>query len=173
MKVIILLMLAIMCSACAKDHNIPSANLSYASVVRSTSKITYGISFGSDTNILDLYGQGMREGASSIIFNCALGADQDFSKGHSIQLTAIGAIDVDESNRAAGRFNYVSNVFLYETNDRGSLARNLSIKELNSLLSDKKNIPCKVVITAYGYKPYYSNTLNIPTADLLREINKP
>lgn len=44
---------------------------------------------------------------------------------------------------------------------------------LYALLSQRKSVPCKVVVTAYGYKPYYSNTMNIPTADLLREINKP
>lgn len=56
---------------------------------------------------------------------------------------------------------------------RPSPKDNLSVPELNDLLSRKKSIPCKVVITAYGYKTYSSNTMNIPTADLLREINKP
>jgi hypothetical protein len=47
------------------------------------------------------------------------------------------------------------------------------VAELNQLLANKQQIPCKVVVTAYGYKPYYSNTMNHRSRDLLREINKP
>ena len=60
-----------------------------------------------------------------------------------------------------------------EVSNGGGSRRDLSTTELNHLLSNQQHIPCKVVVTAYGYKPYYSNTLYIPVADLLRQINKP
>lgn len=60
-----------------------------------------------------------------------------------------------------------------ETLDKGQSRRDLSVEELNALLANKQTIPCKTLITAYGYKAYYSNTLQLPVADLLREINKP
>lgn len=79
----------------------------------------------------------------------------------------------DENAQQTGTFSYLTRAFMVETSSDRSSERNLSVAELNHLLSKKQQIPCKVVVTAYGYKPYYSNTLHIPVADLLREINKP
>ncbi|WP_439879164.1 hypothetical protein [Pseudomonas prosekii] len=173
MKFITLVIFAILCSACAKDHHIPAANLRYTSVHIDEVGIMYRINYGSNMNLLDLYGRGMREGVASTLLNCALGEDQDFSVEHFIQFTAMGGIDVDASSRSGEKFNYSSHVFLEETDSHGSRAKMLSVKELNGLLAGREYVTCKVVVTAYGFKPYYSNALLIPAADLLREINKP
>ncbi|WP_460120312.1 hypothetical protein [Pseudomonas sp. H3_G09] len=166
-------LMLIFCTSCAKDHSVPPANLNFHTLEREGHSSLYAFYYGSDVDLLDLFNRGKRVGAASTMLKCALGEDEDFSITNRFRYSAYGLVDEDASNKARGRFNYVTSAFLSQTQDNGSTQDNLSVPELNDLLSRKKSIPCKVVITAYGYKPYYSNTMNIPTADLLREINKP
>ncbi|WP_238350005.1 hypothetical protein [Pseudomonas sp. SWRI111] len=107
------------------------------------------------------------------MLKCALAEDQDFSVGKGIRFSAFGLIRSDKTEANSAKFSYFTRAFISETSSDRSSERNLTNVEMNNLLSNKTQVPCKVVITAYGYKPYYSNTMNIPTADLLREINKP
>ena len=160
------------CSGCAKDHLQPPANLSYVSVDRSSS-LLYVIKYQSDVNVLNLFGRGERQGMASGTLRCALADDHDFSVGKAIQFSAVGLVDSDVRENGNSKFSFSTSTFITETSSNRSTERDLSAAELNQLLSNKQQIPCKVVVTAYGYKPYYSNTMNIPVADLLREINKP
>ncbi|WP_238344750.1 hypothetical protein [Pseudomonas sp. SWRI81] len=173
MKKLLAVLLIIFCASCAKDHSVPPANLNFLSVEKEGNSSLYAVYYGSDVDLLNLFNRGKRVGAASTMLECALGDDQDFSITNRLRYSAYGVIDEDASNKARGRFNYVTSAFLRQTPDNGSTQDNLSVPELNALLSQRKSVPCKVVVTAYGYKPYYSNTMNIPTADLLREINKP
>ncbi|VVP20467.1 hypothetical protein [Pseudomonas fluorescens] len=173
MKKLWIFLLAVLCSSCAKDHSVPPANLGFLKVERENNGTLYAIHYNSDVNLLDLFGRGMREGAASTMLKCALGEDEDFSITNRFRYSAYGVIDEDDANRTREKFNYVTSAFLRQTQNNGTSQEYLSVDELNSLLSAKQQIPCKVVVTAYGYKPYYSNTMHIPVADLLREINKP
>lgn len=160
------------CSGCAKDHSQPPANLSYVSVDRS-SPLLYVIKYQSDVDVLNLFGRGERQGMVSGTLRCALADDHDFSVGKAIQYSAVGLVDSDIRENGNSKFSFSTSTFITETSSDRSTERDLSASELNHLLANKQQIPCKVVVTAYGYKPYYSNTMNIPVADLLREINKP
>ncbi|MEO6678011.1 MAG: hypothetical protein ABIO21_11600 [Pseudomonas sp.] len=173
MKNIVLFLLILACASCARDHNKPSANLEFLSVEREGRLPLYDISFSSNIDLQDIYGRGEGLGQASNNLICALENDSDFSVGNTIERSAYGLIEKSASGHVQGAFNYVTRAFLSETRNKGTSRRNLSVDELNSILANKTDIPCKVVITAYGYKPYYSNTMHIPTADLLREINKP
>ncbi|WP_236177228.1 MULTISPECIES: hypothetical protein [Pseudomonas] len=161
------------CSGCAKDHAKPPATLSFISVGRESGSLLYDIRYESDIDVLDLFGRGERVGMVSGTLNCALADDVDFSVGKAIQFSAVGLVDSDKGRGESAGFSYLTNAFLVETSSNRSSQRQLSAAELNQLLSGKQQIPCKVVVTAYGYKPYYSNTMNLPVADLLREVNKP
>lgn len=99
--------------------------------------------------------------------------DKDFSAGHYQKSSGHGLVDKEQAGKDPLKYNYVTTTFLRKTKTKGSSDVDLSVAELNALLWNRKSIPCKVVITAYGYKPYCSNTMNIPSADLLRKINKP
>lgn len=173
MKRIVLVLLILACASCAKDHNKPSADLAFVSVEREGDLPLYDVSFSASVNLQDLYGQGEGLGQASTKLICALENDSDFSVGNIIERSAYGLIEKSAIAHSPGAFNYVTRAFLSETRNKGTSRRNLSVSELNSMLANKADIPCKVVITAYGYKPYYTNTLHIPTTDLLREINKP
>lgn len=166
-------LLIVLCSACAKDHSMPPANLIYLSVARDGDFGLYDIHYESDVNILDLFGRGEGEGVVAAQLQCALGDDQDFSIGHFQRESAYGSISREQFNKDALRYRYVTTAFLRKSKNNGSSDGDLSVAELNAMLTKKINIPCKVYITAYGYKTYYSNAMYIPTSDLLREINKP
>ncbi|KAE9646992.1 hypothetical protein EJA71_08420 [Pseudomonas sp. PB106] len=160
------------CSGCAKDHLQPPANLRYVSVDRS-SVLLYVIKYQSDVDVLDLFGRGERQGMASGTLRCALADDHDFSVGKAIQFSAVGLVDSEKRENGSSEYSFSTSTFITETSSDRSSERDLSTTELNHLLANKQQIPCKVVVTAYGYKPYYSNTMNVPVADLLREINKP
>ncbi|MGA5482050.1 hypothetical protein [Pseudomonas siliginis] len=171
MSRLIICVLLIVCSGCAKDHSKPAANLSFVSVKRE--RTLYDIRYQTDVDVLDLFDQGQRKGMIAGFLTCALGDDHDFSIEKAMQFSAVGLIESDGEPRPGEKFSYLTSAFLVETSSNRSSQRYLSRLELNDLLSNKSQIPCKLFVTAFGYKTYYSNTMNIPTADLLREINKP
>ena len=160
------------CSGCARDHVKPPANLSFVSVERQKS-LLYDVRYQSDVDVLNLFDRGERVGMASGMLKCALEDDQDFSVGKAIRFSAVGLVTSEISEDGKAGYSYLTSAFMVETSSNRSSERNLSVAELNQLLANKQQIPCKVVVTAYGYKPYYSNTMNLPVADLLREINKP
>ncbi|VVQ18592.1 hypothetical protein PS925_04463 [Pseudomonas fluorescens] len=161
------------CSGCAKDHIKPPANLVFRSIERDDSSLLYVIRYQSDVDVLNLFDRGERVGMASGMLECALSDDQDFSIKKFMRFTAFGVIQPEKDVSSKMGFSYLTRTFMSELSNGGGSQRDLSASELNQLLSNKQQIPCKVVVTAYGYKPYYSNTMNIPVADLLREINKP
>jgi len=173
MKKILLLLLIITCSSCAKDHGKTAADLDFLSIERINDLNLYTIHYSSNINVMDLYGRGIGEGVASTKLLCALDNDNDFSVEHTLERSAYGLIYQDSPQTTGKKFNFLTKAFLSETLNLGQSRRDLSISELNRLLSNRETIPCKVVITAYGFKPYYSNSMLLPTADLLREINKP
>ncbi|WP_447798155.1 hypothetical protein [Pseudomonas moraviensis] len=172
MSRLIICVLLIVCSGCAKDHSKPSANLSFVSVKREKT-LLYDIRYQSDVDVLNLFDKGQGKGMIAGFLTCALGDDHDFSIEKAMQFSAVGLIESDGEPLNGGKFSYLTSAFLVETSSSRSSERHLSTTELNNLLSDKSQIPCKLFVTAFGYKTYFSNTMNIPTADLLREINKP
>ncbi|MFA2533205.1 hypothetical protein [Pseudomonas chlororaphis] len=114
-----------------------------------------------------------RDGIATAYFICALGDDQDFSVGPHLRDYAAGLIEEDATQTSASIFNFTTRLPLNETPNNGQSKTYLSKNQLNKLLANKQSIPCKVVITAYGYNPYYSMPMELPVKDLLREIRKP
>jgi hypothetical protein len=135
--------------------------------------LLYIIRYQSDVDVLDLFDRGERVGMISGMLHCALADDHDFSVGKAIRFSAVGLVTSEIREDGKAGHSYLTSAFIVETSSNRSSERNLSVVELNNLLANKQQIPCKVVVTAYGYKPYYSKAMNLPVADLLREINKP
>ncbi|PXX52165.1 hypothetical protein SAMN05660489_06191 [Pseudomonas sp. LAMO17WK12:I10] len=173
MKRALLLLLTIACTSCAKDHGQPPVDLDFVSIERKGDLSLYVIHYHSTLNLLNLYGRGIGEGIASTQLICALGSDYDFSIEHEIEHSAYGRIQQAPTHANGPFSDFITEAFLSETLNKGQSRRNLTDDELNRLLASKKTIPCKAVITAYGYKPYYSKPMELPVKDLLREINKP
>ncbi|BAV77119.1 hypothetical protein PCAU_4910 [Pseudomonas chlororaphis subsp. aurantiaca] len=171
MKNLFTLLFVMLCASCAKNHGKTPANLEFVSTSRIENFTAYTIHFNSDVDLLDLYGKGRGRGQISTKLLCALGADQDFTVGHFMEPSASGLIEDDTLHSSREKFSYLTSALLSDTFEPTQPKR--TIHELNQLLANKQNIPCKAVITAFGYKAYYSNTLQLPVAGLLHEINKP
>ncbi|WP_103498603.1 MULTISPECIES: hypothetical protein [unclassified Pseudomonas] len=91
---------------------------------------------------------------------CSLDGDRDFSVNHRIKLSASGTVELDQDQARNGRFNYTAILFLVEKSDGGSnySVDPVQMMQLNAL---EPSISCKVAITAYGYKAFYSNEIEV------------
>lgn len=106
---------------------------------------------------------------------CALENDRNFSIEHNLQRFYRGAIDLNRamsSNRRSYRYSASGNFFLGF--DNGGQTKVLEPVELDGLLKSKENIECKVVLTIFLSKPYYSASMFIPVERIvgLLQVNK-
>jgi hypothetical protein len=90
---------------------------------------------------------------------------------HQLKYFASGRIELIQAStiRDDGKFLYESAVHFWESpaNEMGS-DKSLAKEDLDFLIKNKNEIPCKVRMTVYLSSPYYSNTMFIPAADILR-----
>lgn len=170
MKKTLVIALIALCSACAKDHGKPIASLSYTAITARPGTDLYDVRFTADADLLNLFGA--HENPIGGRLRCALSDDNDFSADHAMAQSARGPIERDVPPKSEGGFAFIATVFFTETLDNGTSDRTLEGAELNGLLSNKQAIPCKYVMTAYRFKPYYSGALLIPTMDIRREISR-
>ncbi|WP_369986940.1 hypothetical protein [Pseudomonas xanthosomatis] len=59
------------------------------------------------------------------------------------------------------------------TLDEGGSQRDLDSAELRHMLTQRESVPCKAQIANFIYKIYFSHSMWVPTADILRELEKP
>lgn len=170
MKKVLLIALIVLCSACAKDHGKPIASLSYSAITARPGTGLYDIRFTADIDLLNLFD--VNENLIGGRLRCALSHDNDFSVDHVMAQSARGPIERAAPPKSEGDFVFIATVFFTETLDNGTSDRTLEGAELNRIFSSKQAIPCKYIVTAYKFKPYYSGTLLIPVMDILREINR-
>jgi hypothetical protein len=159
--------LVMMIGACS--HNKPAANLNFVKI----SKMQYGyqIVFESDLNVEALFAGNRNQKVIHRRFVCALDDDRDFSLEHTIARTFDGTMDVSNAGKvlANGKFGYTSQGDFIETLNNGSSDSDIDAKVLRAA---KQTVPCKLYMTVYLSNPYFSETLFIPTAALLKAINE-
>ncbi|MEO4047408.1 hypothetical protein AAFN46_10010 [Pseudomonas sp. CAU 1711] len=169
MKWLSLFTLFMLCSACAKEHGKPIANLTYLDV-SGTEDGFYDLSFSSDVDLLSLFRPG--EGFVGGWLKCALAGDTDFSVENVMQQSGYGPLESVESGYSGSGFPFVASLSFRETDADGASSRPLSGSEVSVLLAGKQDIPCRYVATIFGAKPYYSGTLMMPVRDILREVHR-
>ena len=152
------------------SHAKPVANLTFSEIKKVTR--AYEIKFSSDINLDALFNPDADEKVVARRLICALEDDHDFSVKHSLdryyrsEFTAIAAVP----SSPPGRFHYLAKSDFYETFDEDASRQHITDEALRKLLSGKKTIPCKVVMTVYMKQPYYSATMLIPAEDILKQI---
>jgi len=161
--------LLVLCTACAKDHHKPVAQLTYTDFV-SIGNGLYDLEFRSDIDLLNLFQRG--EGFIGGMMHCALSDDTDFSIEHVLQQSGYGSIESGAHGSSDQGFEFVATISFRETFNEGRSSRSITEAELRALLSGKATIPCKYVATIYGFKPYYSGTLMVPVRDVFRELDR-
>jgi hypothetical protein len=163
--------LALACTACFSTPERP-ATLTFSKFA--PSGYGYELTFESDTDFFASYWVRDRRPVVGRFLSCSLDDDTDFSVGHELSRFLRGNI---ESNGPRGTnqlttFTYKVWLDFRETKNGGTTEQGLSRATVNKLLAGRSNIPCRVVMTIYLSKPYYSKTMQVPVTALLDKVNR-
>ena len=170
---LLLLPLMLVCAGCVQQLQAPPAAVSFVRFERTG--YAYKLTFVSNKGFLAApYTDKLPVVGHWLI--CSLDEDTDFSIDHAFSLRRFMR-GVTESADQAGKgrqppFVYSTELNFSETLDGGASDRALSKADVDSLLAGRSSIPCKVVMTIDGYRPYYSMIMQVPTAALLDEVNR-
>ncbi len=176
MKNVLIAFAMLLCAACATDHGKPAANLTFLSMSKrmygNTSLPIYTMILASDQNFSTFFKQ---KNDQTPIFKwlfCSLNGDEDFSVTHRPRWTLDGNMASDPQRNIGGKYIYKIKVNFYENLGNGN----------NNLISDREiiklflvknsSIPCKLMMTVFLRNPYYSETMHIPSNELLKVIGR-
>lgn len=163
MRKSILILMFSMCASCAISHGKPTAKIEYLGVERYLDRNIYQVSFSSDVDVDKLFKSKISQ---SLL--CALGESRDFSQSRNLNEYGEGWI---EPLKPADGSTFKADLMFYRVKDSTSETL-MSSKDLSAVLAGRKTIACKVRINSYSYKIYYSDVMNIPVAELLKEIDQ-
>lgn len=164
-KILASLLIALSCSACMKDHHQPIANLAYLHAEADAGRVSFNLFFASDIDLDEVYSHLDGSGKIGQSLRCSLGREPVFAMDHVIPLFGSGT--VERAGQEQGRFLYRSSLHFAETTDEGRSERFIDQQRFIEALAGRSTVPCKVVMTAYGYRAYFSNTLMLPAGELL------
>ncbi|RBH52942.1 MULTISPECIES: hypothetical protein [Pseudomonas] len=174
-KTLLALAAALMCSACARTPSIPPASLTFMGFAHYGDALLY-VTLESDQNLSEVFNLYERQNQNTPKLVCSLNHDKNFDVNHTIKARGIGLLEADATPSKNGHF-YFRSWLSFNTTEEREISIPASITSgavLETLLAGQESIPCQVYITAYGFKAYYTNTVYIPTADLvinLKEMN--
>ena len=147
----------------------PIANLKFSSFQQSGAR--HSITFYSDQAIDALFFPDKGEKTVSRSVICALGEDRDFRVEHNLEKLFDGDL-VLEKKEGARSYRYTSSGNFFLSWDDDTYRRVIESGEVLNLMGDKQEVECKVVITVYLYRPYYSHAMKIPVAALVEVLKK-
>lgn len=159
----------LLCTACAKTASIPPADLTLSSFGPGPNNL-YTINFTSNIDLLNAFNTYENANQLTPMLTCSLDHDLDFSTDHSINVKAEGLVTAKSESKTS--YNFLADLVFYYTNLDGTQLDQNSYDVIKPLIAAQTSIPCKVRITAYGYKPYYTNTLLIPSALMMDQMSK-
>ncbi|MDH1261839.1 hypothetical protein [Pseudomonas sp. GD03944] len=153
---------------CAKNHNIPPAQLDYLDSSRGSADI-YKVLFTSDADISNVF---KSKGSSvSGLLRCSLVSDTP-NEHSSERYVAKGLISAATSGESMAPFVFQSELLFVENINDGRSYRDLKVQDLREILGARQSVSCVYWAAAYGFKPYRSGILQIPVADIFRELDK-
>lgn len=164
-KIVAPLLIALSCSACMKDHHQPIANLAYLRAEPEAGRVSFNLFFASDLDLDQVYSRLDGSGKIGQSLSCSLEREPVFAMDHVIPLFGSGTLE--RVGQEGGRFLYRTSLHFSETTDEGRSEQFIDQRRFNEALAGRTTVPCKVVMTAYGYRAYFSNTLTLPAAELL------
>lgn len=170
-RVLFPLLIALLGSGCSETK--PIANLKFIKIYQLPAVVV--VEFDSDTELEALYAANKHQKIVVKKLLCALGGDQNFDVEHSMQHFFRGNMQLVGSSTVEGKksYRYASRGDFYQ-NSPGQRDMNLLRGDaLRTMLSDKKSVPCKVIMTVYMAEPYYSAPLLIPVNELIRVSDLP
>ena len=168
-----LLPLSLACMGCVAHLQEPPAAVSFVRFEKTSD--AYKLTFNSNADFLAApYTDTLPVVGHWLIWS--LDDDTDFSIDHAFALRRFMRGITDPADRARNgpqsSFAYSAVLNFSETLDGGSSDRVMSRAEVDSLLAGRADISCKVVMTIFGYAPYYSMTMQVPAKALLNEVDR-
>ncbi|MGK4359090.1 hypothetical protein ACSMFQ_06240 [Ectopseudomonas chengduensis] len=154
---------------CAKDHHLPPAELGYLGVSRQSAN-SYQVRFTADADLLNIFKP--EDSPVGGLLLCALAGDEGPARYDDERYVATGLISSLAAGPTASPFVFHSSIMFVENLNEGRSQRVLQAQELRELLGASESVPCVYRATAYGFKAYRSGVLRIPSADILRELDK-
>ncbi len=167
----LILAIALICSACARTPNIPTASLTFLGFAHYGDTLLY-VTLESDQDLSDVFNIYEKQNQNTPTLICSLDHDKNFDVNHTIKMRGLGLLEADATPSKNGHFYFRSWLSFNTTEERGiSIPTPItSGTVLETLLAGQESIPCQVYITAYGFKAYYTNTVYIPTSDLITDL---
>ncbi|MCV4264491.1 hypothetical protein [Pseudomonas capsici] len=162
-------LLAISCTACVKTANIPPAELTLSSFGPAPD-YPYTLDFTSSVDLQHAFNDYENSNQLPPMLICSLDPDAEFSIERPINIRAEGRVEA--SNKTKPNYSFTSKLVFYYYNPDGSQRQHNDFEAIRPLLAKQESVPCKVRITAYGYKAYFTNTLFIPSAIIIEQISK-
>lgn len=154
---------------CAKDHHIPPAELGYLGLSRQSTNL-YQVSFTADADLLNIFKP--EDSPVGGLLRCSLVGDDMPNEHSSERYVAKGLVSSLAAGPTISTFLFHSSIMFVENLNDGRSYRDLKAPELREILTARQSVPCVYWATAYGFKPYRSGILQIPVADILREMDK-
>ncbi|WP_369986887.1 hypothetical protein [Pseudomonas xanthosomatis] len=154
-----------LCAGCEQRSRQPAAQLTFLGLSKNHGK--HFVSFSTPTNLFNIYELENPASQSSPALVCSFNGDMNFSYDHEIQARSEGFV-VPTSQPTV----YRSNLLFSFTSPNGQPAELNSFEYFTPLLMARPNIACKVIVTSWGFKPYFSQTLNIPSTLMLELLNQ-
>ncbi|MBB4866544.1 hypothetical protein HNP46_005449 [Pseudomonas nitritireducens] len=148
-----------------KDTSDPLVDLRYSHIEKAPQPDYFYLYFSSDISLDSILSRSKGISRASEGLECSLEQPAVFEMNHVI--ASFGAGHLDRDGSVDGRFMYKANFFFGETADEGGTYRYLRRERLVELLGARSSIPCKVKISALGYKAYYSKSFSLPMAEVL------
>ncbi|WP_445178061.1 hypothetical protein [Pseudomonas sp. McL0111] len=160
--------LSILLSAgCVRTASIPPADLTLSSVETGPKNLLI-INFSSTVDLANAFNAYENANQLTPTLTCSLDGDMNFSPEHSISMRAEGLVATDSEFKS--NFGFYSELVFYNTRADGTQHDLNDYEAIRPRLANQSSIPCKVRITAYGYKAYYTNTLFVPTKQITEQI---
>ena len=134
---------------------------------------SYHLRFATDQPILDLFSKNKHQRVVLAEMRCSLENDQDLNFEHYLKHFADGDLTFVGMRKGKHKMTYVhdANLRYWRSGPQEYQGDESHAKEeLDILLKDKATIPCKVRMTVNFSSPYYSETMQVPTKDILAVV---
>lgn len=160
----------LLCASCLR-LNVPPARIEFVSINHEIYS-SYNLRFTSDRDLIHLYEVHGRRGQIGTSIHCSLDGDLDFSVEHQIALEAYGGVDDMRLIEGDRRYELSANI-RFQNNSLNDGINWIRPVELIQILKPKDYVLCKVVITAFPFKAYYSKVMYIPVSRIIAQVQNP
>lgn len=165
---------ALICSGCTQTPNIPPSSLTFSGFMRYDNNVQLYVTLESNQNLTSIFNIYEKQNQNPPMFICSLNKDHNFDVNHTIKSQGLGLLEPDTAAHNAGRYAFKSTLAFNTTEEKSiSIPKSItSGNELEALLAGQESISCLVFITAYGFKAYYTDTVEIPTEGLIQDLKE-